>query len=330
MKGLKQKAAFGTCLFISVGLIGCSVQDKSVDRSIPALVTPVKQEIKTAKVQLGTIEKKGSTTGTVTAVTKMDMSFKNKGGALAKFNVAAGDNVKKGQVIAELDTGDLDYEIKQQEIRVKQAQLSYEQAAAENGSEYAKQKLYLTLEAEKLAMEKLQQDLKGSILRAEMSGKITYAADVKLSQFIPGNEALVTISDTGNVQVQAEGALEGYALSTKASLNLKGQSYNGEVVSNNTITSGNSKVNRVIFKFIDKPKDVNIGDRIDITATLQKKEKVLLVPFKAVKYGDGNHPYVTIQENNDTLERYIEVGINDGDNVEVLNGVQEGETVIIN
>jgi multidrug efflux pump subunit AcrA (membrane-fusion protein) len=165
-KGLRTAMILGICLAGTSALMGCGVKDKTEDRAVPTLVTPVTEEIKTSTVYFGSIEKKANTTGIVTAVVKADMSFKNKGGSLWKLNVREGDMVKKGQVIAELDTSDLKYDVKQQEIRVKQAQLSYDDSVNNNFSEITKQKLALALESEKLALSKIQENLKAAVLTA--------------------------------------------------------------------------------------------------------------------------------------------------------------------
>ena len=56
------------------------------------------------------LEKKIVATGTVTAENQYTLSYEKQSGTVSKFYVKAGDKVKKGDVICDLDTYDLDYQ----------------------------------------------------------------------------------------------------------------------------------------------------------------------------------------------------------------------------
>lgn len=316
-------------------LTACSSTENNNLEAIPTLISPVQEEIKTEKVIRGTLEKIGEIRGKITPVAKMDMYFKNKGGYLTKFNIKAGDTIKKGDVIAELDDSDIRFSIKQQDIKLKLAQLAYDQAVKNQSSDYEIQRAGLLLESEKLQMEQLNSSLKKCILTADMSGKVIYAADVKLAQFINSFQTLVTIADPNTQQIQCEGTNTNFGVGNKVSIKLINSTLEGEVVSNTAqLKSGDQEVKKgpdiIVIKFSDPAKSTNIGDNVTVSCTVEKKENILLVPKKAVKYGAGDHPFVQIPVKGDVLDRYIETGLDDGNNVEVLSGLSEGEEVITN
>ncbi len=58
-----------------------------------------------------TFGKEDSRNGTVTAENQYTLSYEKQSGTVSKFYVKAGDKVKKGDVICDLDTYDLDYQI---------------------------------------------------------------------------------------------------------------------------------------------------------------------------------------------------------------------------
>ncbi len=76
----------------------------------------------TEKVQKGSLRQTVSETGTVSAKSEIDMNFKGNG-SITQINVSEGDEVKTGEVLARLDAG-------QVEIQVRQAQANLEIAQA--------------------------------------------------------------------------------------------------------------------------------------------------------------------------------------------------------
>lgn len=63
--------------------------------------------------------------GTATASSTQSLQF-NSNGKIVKWNVSAGDKVKKGQILAEVDSRDVDNDIKNQALSLANAQISYE------------------------------------------------------------------------------------------------------------------------------------------------------------------------------------------------------------
>ena len=76
----------------------------------------------TYKAVKKTIINKASATGYCVSELQQDCSFTERDGTLKTIYVRAGDTVKKGDLIAEYNTGDLEYEIRTQELKVQQAQ----------------------------------------------------------------------------------------------------------------------------------------------------------------------------------------------------------------
>jgi multidrug efflux pump subunit AcrA (membrane-fusion protein) len=71
-----------------------------------------------------------SATGPVTNPTSVPLTFKS-GGKLAEVNVAVGDRVVAGQVLARIDTTDLRLSLEQARATLAQAQANYANARAE-------------------------------------------------------------------------------------------------------------------------------------------------------------------------------------------------------
>lgn len=329
-KWIKYSIIFGTSCSVLFSVVGCSNKSKDISKAVPTLVSPVTEEIRTQTVRKGTIERTGTRSGYISPVKKVDMCFKFKGGYLSKLNVKAGDIVKQGQILAELDTSDTKYAIKQEEIKLKQAQLSYDNAVQSGSSDIQKQILQLNIEAENLKLNQLKEDLKNSVLTADISGKVINVADVRISQFISGYQPLVTIADPNSIQVQCDGNLPDFAVGCRAIIRVVNTDYNGEVVTNTLQQGGNSQNNKVVIKFLDEVKNVEVGDSVTVICTFERKENVIVIPYKAVRIGEDGHNYVRLKDKDDIIERYVEIGIRNDDKVEITSGLSEDETIIIN
>ncbi len=80
-------------------------------------------EYLTGTVKKGTITKSISASGSIEPVSTISMSFKNAE-IVKKIYVNVGDNVKKGQLLAELNTSNLETDVRQAKANLKSAQAS--------------------------------------------------------------------------------------------------------------------------------------------------------------------------------------------------------------
>lgn len=90
----------------------------------PILKEPPKVVYTTIEVKKSTFEKKVQVIGTFVSVSQADMCFKNISGRLKGIYVKNGDEVKKGTLLAELITNDLDSQIAQKELSLKKSQIT--------------------------------------------------------------------------------------------------------------------------------------------------------------------------------------------------------------
>ncbi len=74
--------------------------------------------------------------------------------------------------------------------------------------------------------------------------------------------------------------------------------------------------------------NAKLGMTVSNTIILEKAEDVLAVPINAVTTKD-NKNYVTVLENDEAIEKEIEVGIADDEYVQVVSGVEENDIIQI-
>ncbi len=83
--------------------------------------------LRTAQVQVGLLEITVSASGNVAAAQRADLVF-TLPGIVSEVQVKVGERVRKGQVLARLDTADLERAVRQAEILLEQAELALKQA----------------------------------------------------------------------------------------------------------------------------------------------------------------------------------------------------------
>ena len=124
-KKLFRVSAFSV-IFSMIFLSGCSLAPKEEEVLAPILKEPPKVLYSTIEIKPSTFERKFETTGTMISTSQIELSFSNSSGRLKAINVNVGDNVKKGELLAELLTADLDTQIKEQELLLNQSKLELE------------------------------------------------------------------------------------------------------------------------------------------------------------------------------------------------------------
>ncbi|UUZ94668.1 efflux RND transporter periplasmic adaptor subunit [Paenibacillus sp. P25] len=139
-------------------LTGRALLPKEEEALKPPLVKPVKENFEVYEVKRGSITKQVSGVGTLASDRLQYLYFSESGGRLASLNVSLGSEVKAGDVIAEIDTGDLASRIRQQEIALEKAQIVLEQTKDEKrGDAMAIRLKVLDVEKERIALEQLRQ-----------------------------------------------------------------------------------------------------------------------------------------------------------------------------
>ena len=64
-------------------------------------------------------------------------------------------------------------------------------------------------------------------------------------------------------------------------------------------------------------------------AIIDERSQVLLVPERAIEYDSQGNPVVKVMVDEQTQERAVVVGMSDGYQTEIVAGLGEGETVVI-
>ncbi len=302
----------------------------------PPIKEPDKVSYETIEVKKGTIENVIRCTGTFASVSQKDLYYKERGGRLEEVFVHLGDKVKKGELLAQLETDTISNDIKLQEIEMKKAQIAYDSEKTrldiEGGSKTALELDELNLQESQIRLDDLKTQLDQTRLISPIDGEAVYITDVRLGEFINAHQTVVRVADPTKLQLKySEDKVSSFNLGMKVTVEIGDKQYAGEVV----MTPGNlppdadDEARKSIMLSVEKlPADVQVGDSASINLTLERQDNVIVVPKQVINSFVGRE-FVNVLKNGIREERDVELGIQSDTEVEVVKGLEVGEIIIV-
>ncbi|EAL3832010.1 efflux RND transporter periplasmic adaptor subunit [Campylobacter upsaliensis] len=205
-----------------------------------------------------------------------------------------------------------------------------------------------------ITLKNAQKDLDYTIITAPMDGVIINVA-VDEGQTVNANQntpTLVRIANLEQMEVKmeiAEADVSKIKIGTKLEFSLLSnpeKTYEAQIASidpadtqisdsnsqQNSSNSSNSTSNAIYYYakfFVDNKNDLlRIGMSIQNEIVVAHAQNVLAVPTYAIKSDHGGY-FVEILEKDRVRKAYVKLGIKDALNTEILDGVSEGENLII-
>jgi RND family efflux transporter MFP subunit len=253
-------------------------------------------------------------------------------------NVAVSSEMKKGDLLVELDTGDLEYQLEQRKLALKKAEISYEIAKIQYQSgnaidEYNLQLAEVDIQSIKLELEHLNQSLQEAKLYSPVDGIVTYVGDISPGDFVDAHYKFISISEPGDLLVEYKGdKASEFSLGDQVKLKIDNEQYDGEVVmvpSSVPFEEFEKYKNTLRIKAINLNKEIKMGTIVTINLILDESKDTLILPRNVIKTYDGKK-YVYVLEDGVRAEKYIYTGIETNSYVEVTSGLKEGEEIISN
>jgi RND family efflux transporter MFP subunit len=338
-------------LFIAFILFSCSAPKKKEQ---------VKEEVfgatqvKVIKVARQRISEKISYTGTLEAWEKINIT-PDVGGKIAKIYVEEGDRVTKGQLLAELDTESMRLQLKQAEAGLAVAEANSKDAShnkermdrliKENAvSEQQYEKVKLVFEAAQAQLEQAQaavnlarHALGVSIMKAPFSGVIASknanVGDVinpMMGSFSPVSGVL-TLMDFSKVKIDIDVSQNDVLRINKGQpAQLKVASYPdreflGIVSIVNQTADPTTKKFGVRVVVDNRDLTLRPGTFGEMAFEVLSHEDALVLPQKAII----ENKYVFLAQGNKAHKKEVTLGLQNVSLVEIVNGVQEGDLVVI-
>jgi RND family efflux transporter MFP subunit len=322
-----------------VALAGCSNQPQSNQNDIE---TPVSVQ----EVKKGSVSKLINTTGTAQPINGVELTSEMIGYYRLQTNgrtgkpFKLGDAVKKGQLIIRLDNVEYEngiaLESKKLNLEISEQEQNKQKALYEKGgatlSEMRNTEVRVTnarydLENAKINLEKMN-------ICAPIDGVI-----VTLPHYTPGSRVqqsspMIGVMNYSNMYVDInmpESNIEYIHANQQVFIThytLPDDTLNGIISELSPAISTETRTFRGVVLIDNKALKIRPGMFVKADIVVDKADDAVIIPKNVILTSRGRK-YVYIVEKNIAVVRNITTGLEDEDNIEVINGLRENDNLII-
>ena len=277
-------------------------------------------------------------------------------GRIYKIYKKQGDPVKKGDLLAELDTTTLKLQLKQAEASLAAAKAAYKDADMNNQrlekllekdaiSKLQKEKAELGLEAAltqqqstQAAVNLIAHTLDNCYMKAPFSGTVTSknAEEGDVINPLMGagmNSSVLTVMNLDTVKVILDVPsedIEKISLDQPCSVQvstLEEKTYPGLIYSRNLAADAMSKTFKVEVKIDNPLHEIKAGVFAQVTIETSRKANCLVLPLSALNE-EKDASFVVLYQNGEAAFKNIRVGERNDQLFEILEGLSEGQLVV--
>lgn len=197
-----------------------------------------------------------------------------------------------------------------------------------------------TLEAALLDLKDAKQDLLDTSLKAPISGVIT-ELDIEIGDSVNANTVAFRIGDPSELNVSGQvdeidifqvrtGQEARISLNALPQLTLPGVVETIDLIGRNQGGIVSFDVN-MKMNLPRRAQRMVIREGMSVTATIvvEEKKDILLVPINTIRR-EGSDRVVTVVLSDETREtRVVSLGMTDGSQIEIINGLKEGDQIVV-
>ena len=263
-------------------------------------------------------------------------------GILTNVYVKEGQNVTKNQILAKIDDGGLSQQLAQLKIQTELAKTTFERQQRlweqKIGSEIQYLQAKSAFKAQERAINQLEQQIGKTLVRAPFSGTIDDVITSQGNVVAPGQSQLFRIINLNNMYIETtvperyiSNIVEGKKV--KVDFPVLGKQIEAKVRQAGNFINPANRTFKVEIEIPNKTKQIkpNLTAKLKINDYTNKK--ALLIPQSIISENAEGKQYINtiINKNKDkaTVKReFIETGRTQGDFIEVLSGIKNGEEII--
>ncbi len=355
-------AAAGALMLSSCGIL----PEEETFPAAPTISAYESVVYKTSEVLRRDLSLEQSISAKYVPVQTKELSFPVAGLSYSGVYVEVGDEVKEGQLLAELDMEDLGSQINAVTQQMETLNLQAAQNEEEREVALRRQAIldqWLTEEEKQASaasvnerFDKVRRDIDDKLYIADLKlkdyeekilerqiyapfdGTVTYTYSFNASDVSAAYKKVVSVADSSMSLFRGETDIwerleEGMPVTVTVSS--KKVTYAAKVISETTL--GLPEIERVpgkkayVYFALDEPGlDLEDNDRGNVNVVLDTRENVLSVPCRAVTEINGQDVVYYPDDIGMRVYKEIEAGLSDGTYTEILSGVSEGDIVIVN
>lgn len=302
------------------------VEDKDSTAAIP---------VEMASAQRGPISAYYSTTATLEAEEEAMVVAKVRG-VVQKLNIEEGDFIQKGQVMAQIEDEQLEIEAAQAKATMDRLYNDYQRNKELYNRKLISAEQYenskFEYESQKAVYELANLKLKYTQIKAPISGVVSQRM-IKVGNMVNTDQEVFKITDFDpllavlHVPEHEMSKLRKEQTAVIQADAVKNQTFTGEVLRISPVVNPETGTFKVTVAIKDESGKLKPGMFGRVQIVYDTRENALMIPKEAVMSEDGANS-VYVLNNKLVFRRTIETGYVNGSNIEVLQGLQDGDSVV--
>jgi membrane fusion protein, macrolide-specific efflux system len=326
------------CLVFLSACSGKTTQEEPTPTPIPTPVIPTKP---TYKVARGDVEQLLKFTGRIVPVDEQGLFF-GVGGRVDEILVQQGEEVKAGQLLAVLESGNREFDLKRSQIYLEMAQLALQSTILQlpkNTKAYTETITMKEKEVElaQLNLDELNKAVADSRIVSPIDGVIR-SLTLRDGAVTEPFEPVIVVADLSNLEISGDVGgdsmaklAEGMDVSITPVV-LEGDPLAGKIYSLPYPYGSGSKDALDQSLRITAAQDLvaeeyEVGDLVEVVVMLEKSEGVFWLPPQAIRTFEGRK-FVVVKDGDGQRRVDVRTGLQSEDRVEIVEGVEEGQVIL--
>lgn len=261
-------------------------------------------------------------------------------GLLERIYVKEGQRVNKGQLLAKIDDGGISQQLAQMETQLALAKTTFERRQRlweQNiGSEIEYLQAKAQYEGQQNSVAQMRSQVGKTTIRAPFSGTIEDVIAEQGTVVASGQTQIMRLVSLEDMYIEAEipeDYLTSVSENTPVTINfpILNKTVDSKVRQASNYISPANRTFRIEVAVPNKDKSIKPNLTARLMINDYTSEKALLIPLSVISENADGEQYVYIAEGEDTpvaKRQIIETGRSQGQNIEVLSGLSNGDFVI--
>jgi RND family efflux transporter MFP subunit len=337
----RKHIAWTLLIILVTFLTACSGQATRVSATPTPIPTPVIPTKPTYEVQRGSVEQKLKFTGRIVPVEESELFF-GIGGRVDEVLVEQGEDVEEGQLLAVLETGNREFDLKRAQAQLDLAILDYRMTELQTPSYQKTYSLTMAIKEKQVELAQINLD---ELNKAVADARIVSPMDGRIRSLrltggavVEAFKPVIVVSDLSELEVTADVGgdtltrLEEGMPVTILPVILEGEILDGQIVSLPYPYGSGSRETAAQSVRISSIGDLSevgykIGDLVEVLVLIDQSADTLWLPPQAIRTFEGRK-FVVVRDDEGQRRVDIRVGLQGDDRVEILEGLKEGEIVL--